>query len=102
MMDMSKRQPADRKSSKAALKQAKPTFFVRNKALILGLTVVVAAGVIFVAGNHFRAGKDTSSASKPYVTRPSGQLTFSKDVAPIIFKNCSSCHRPDQSGPFSL
>lgn len=24
------------------------------------------------------------------------------DVAPIIYKNCSSCHRPGQSGPFSL
>lgn len=28
--------------------------------------------------------------------------TFNKDVAPIIFRNCSSCHRPDEVGPFSL
>ena len=29
-------------------------------------------------------------------------LTFTKDVAPIIFANCSSCHRPGQGAPFSL
>jgi hypothetical protein len=28
--------------------------------------------------------------------------TFNKDVAPILFQNCSSCHRPDEVGPFSL
>jgi tetratricopeptide (TPR) repeat protein len=28
--------------------------------------------------------------------------TFYKDIAPIIYQNCSSCHRPGESGPFSL
>lgn len=28
--------------------------------------------------------------------------TFAKDVAPIIFDACSSCHRPGGPGPFSL
>jgi Tfp pilus assembly protein PilF len=28
--------------------------------------------------------------------------TFSKDIAPIIFSNCSSCHRPGGPAPFSL
>lgn len=28
--------------------------------------------------------------------------TFNRDIAPIIFANCSSCHRPGESGPFSL
>ena len=28
--------------------------------------------------------------------------TFNKDVAPILFKNCSTCHRPNEVGPFSL
>ncbi len=28
--------------------------------------------------------------------------TFNRDIAPIIFANCSQCHRPDQSAPFSL
>ena len=28
--------------------------------------------------------------------------TFSKDVAPIIYKNCASCHRPGDIAPMSL
>lgn len=28
--------------------------------------------------------------------------TFNRDMAPIIFKHCATCHRPGQSGPFSL
>ena len=27
---------------------------------------------------------------------------FTKNIAPLIFKNCSSCHRPGQVAPFSL
>ena len=37
-----------------------------------------------------------------YVPRPVHTLTFSRDIAPIIFENCTGCHRPVQSGPFSL
>ncbi|MCI0524321.1 MAG: DUF3471 domain-containing protein [Acidobacteria bacterium] len=29
-------------------------------------------------------------------------VTFSKDVAPIFFKNCAGCHRPDDIAPFSV
>jgi hypothetical protein len=28
--------------------------------------------------------------------------TYTKDVAPILFKNCTSCHRPGEIGPMSL
>jgi hypothetical protein len=28
--------------------------------------------------------------------------TYSEHIAPIIHKNCSSCHRPGEAGPFSL
>jgi Flp pilus assembly protein TadD/mono/diheme cytochrome c family protein len=31
-----------------------------------------------------------------------GRVTFNKDVAPIIFAHCASCHRPGQIAPFSL
>lgn len=29
-------------------------------------------------------------------------VTFNKDIAPIVFANCASCHRPGGVGPFSL
>ncbi len=28
--------------------------------------------------------------------------TFNKEIAPILWKNCASCHRPGEIGPFSL
>jgi len=30
------------------------------------------------------------------------EITFTEHVAPIIFQNCTSCHRPGESGPFKL
>jgi peroxiredoxin len=31
-----------------------------------------------------------------------GKVTFYRDVLPILQKNCQSCHRPGEIGPFSL
>jgi hypothetical protein len=31
-----------------------------------------------------------------------GEVTFSRDVAPIFFKNCVACHRPGEIAPMSL
>jgi Flp pilus assembly protein TadD/mono/diheme cytochrome c family protein len=33
---------------------------------------------------------------------PSTQETWSHDVAPVLYKNCSTCHHPGGAGPFSL
>ena len=30
------------------------------------------------------------------------QVTFNRDIAPIIFHSCSTCHRPGEAAPFSL
>jgi hypothetical protein len=45
------------------------------------------------AGAH-RTGAVTPGAAEP--------PTFARDVAPILFKNCASCHRPGGIGPFSV
>jgi Copper type II ascorbate-dependent monooxygenase, C-terminal domain len=37
-------------------------------------------------------------AAKP----PSNVPTFTKDVAPILYKNCTTCHRPGEIAPMSL
>jgi mono/diheme cytochrome c family protein len=29
-------------------------------------------------------------------------VTFTKDVAPILFKSCAECHRPGEAAPFSV
>ena len=28
--------------------------------------------------------------------------TYTKDVAPILFRNCTTCHRPGEIGPMAL
>jgi Flp pilus assembly protein TadD len=43
----------------------------------------------------------TSWAARLFAAQPS-HVTFTKDVAPIIFANCSSCHRPGGSSSFDL
>ena len=30
------------------------------------------------------------------------QVTFTRDIAPILFHSCASCHRPGEAGPFPL
>ena len=30
------------------------------------------------------------------------EVTFNRDIAPILFEHCAACHRPGQSAPFSL
>src|ERR1043165_178479 len=53
--------------------------------------------VIVLTTSGFAAAQE-----KPYVPRPKGSLTFTKDVAPIVFKHCTACHRPGEVAPFSL
>jgi hypothetical protein len=49
--------------------------------------------VILVAG-----GVHASSAPAPEQAAP----TFTRDVAPILYKNCTSCHRTGEIGPMPL
>src|ERR1051325_2392758 len=43
-----------------------------------------------------------NSGADVYVPRTKGTITFNKDIAPIVFNNCSGCHRPGESAPFTL
>jgi len=36
------------------------------------------------------------------LAKSKASVTFNKDVAPILFKNCVECHRPGESAPMSL
>ena len=38
----------------------------------------------------------------PRPPQRSRRLTFTKDIAPIVFARCAPCHRPGEIGPFSL
>jgi mono/diheme cytochrome c family protein len=41
-------------------------------------------------------------AFRPQTPAENPQVTFNRDVAPILFHYCATCHRPGESGPFPL
>lgn len=47
-----------------------------------------------------------SGVAAPQTPKKSGatdpQVTFNRDIAPILFHSCAMCHRPGESGPFTL
>jgi len=57
------------------------------------LAAAATCAVTFSAGS-FSAGSSSSAQRAP--------VTFTRDVAPILFKSCVSCHRPDGAAPFPL
>src|ERR1700735_4486472 len=38
----------------------------------------------------------------PLPVTKASNVTFSKDVAPIVQQHCQSCHRPGEGTPFSM
>ncbi|HEY6293214.1 MAG TPA: tetratricopeptide repeat protein [Terriglobia bacterium] len=81
---------------------------VAPAALALGLALTGLSGLGDQSGRSgpggiigaAPSGQLAPAASDLHRTKAS--VTFNKDVAPIIFKNCASCHHPGESGPFSL
>ncbi len=47
-------------------------------------------------------GALTAAAPQNPKTVATGVPTYTKDVASILFKNCTGCHRPGEIGPMSL
>ena len=64
---------------------------VGTKTLIGVARLVVAAGVLWVPLALTAAPADSPS-----------DVTFSKDIAPILQRSCQNCHRPDGVAPMSL
>jgi mono/diheme cytochrome c family protein len=64
---------------------------MKKARIIIVVTILCAAAALFAlpAGR----AKDTKPSAK--------DVTFTKDVAPIFFKNCAECHRPGEAAPFS-
>ncbi|HEU4938106.1 MAG TPA: cytochrome c [Vicinamibacterales bacterium] len=53
-------------------------------------------------GTAMCLGALTAAAPQNPRTAPATIPTYTKDIAPILFKNCTSCHRPGEIGPMSL
>src|SRR5438046_6060560 len=55
--------------------------------------LTMAAVACAVVAAAFSAGEIGKAPAK---------LTFTESIAPIVFNNCTSCHRPGEAAPFAL
>jgi hypothetical protein len=88
--------------------------FVSVAILTLNLLVLAGSFAPSAVGAEASAGASTTTAPAEAASRrdgptppavaadPSPAPTFSADVAPILFDNCVSCHRPGEVAPFTL
>jgi Flp pilus assembly protein TadD len=66
------------------------TILLMKKSLIASFIVTIIAVSAFSAGSAGAIG------------RLSQQITFNKQIAPILFANCAACHHTGGAGPFGL
>ena len=47
-------------------------------------------------------GQSRSSRTPAARQAPAARITFAETIAPIVYANCVTCHRPGEAAPFSL
>jgi Flp pilus assembly protein TadD/mono/diheme cytochrome c family protein len=65
---------------------------------VLVFAIVAAGGSVVVAGHL----PNTNAALQNSTAASGHPVTFNRDIAPIVFHYCASCHRPGEAGPFPL
>src|SRR3989442_555919 len=68
------------------------------KTMHLGPVGIILAVLIAMMATVTTAGAQTSAN----VAATQGQVTFAKDVAPILQQKCQECHQPNSIAPMSL
>ena len=66
---------------------------VTRRFSAVGGLMLAGCVVAFAQGQPVVPGGGQGTANAP---------TFSKDVAPVLYKNCTSCHRAGEIAPMSL
>ncbi|MGH9840260.1 MAG: DUF3471 domain-containing protein [Blastocatellia bacterium] len=61
-----------------------------SKFRIAGIVITCFAAIAFISYTSTSANNRGKA------------VTFSKEVAPILFKSCAECHRPGETAPFSV
>lgn len=62
-----------------------------------------AAGFAWVCLLWFAADGRTEQAAQPAAERSAAMpVTFNKQIAPLVFGRCATCHRPGEVAPFPL
>lgn len=67
--------------------------------ILLSMALIAGFRIVF-NGKNRQGGRETSMETS--ASSPKGAVTFTRDIAPIVFQECAGCHRPGQSAPFAL
>src|SRR5215475_1760660 len=67
---------------------------VKNSWKYLLASAAVIGGAILSSGSGTVVTAQTAT--------PAGEITFTKDIAPILQRSCQNCHRSDGVAPMSL
>jgi len=70
----------------------------RAPQTLSGFFLVLAVASAGFAARHAAATWQSAPASA--AAQP--QVTFNRDIAPMVFRNCAPCHHPGEAGPFPL
>ena len=61
--------------------------------------ICATSSLIFIVATLYASGP---GAAKSANAQNSALTTFTRDIAPIVFRSCAPCHHPGEAGPFSL
>ncbi len=70
----------------------------RAPQTLVGVLLVLALTSAGFAARHAAATRQSAAKS----TTAQTQVTFNRNIAPIMFRNCAQCHHPGEAGPFPL
>jgi Flp pilus assembly protein TadD len=76
--------------------------FLTGREMKAGKFSWMLAGIVFLSVCMCLKAREEGPAAKNSTTKTEQAVTFNRDIAPIIFKYCSPCHRPSEAGPFPL
>ena len=65
-------------------------------------TVLALASAALLVALVARGEAPVQAQNAPAPSRAEGRVTFTETIAPIVYDNCVSCHRPGEAAPFSL
>jgi Flp pilus assembly protein TadD/mono/diheme cytochrome c family protein len=70
----------------------------RASQALSGFIALLALASVGFAARHATSRRQAN----PQPATAAREVTFNRDVAPIVFHNCALCHHPGEAGPFPL
>src|SRR5689334_7673644 len=77
-----------------------------NRIVRRGFPICIAAAIACLCGSGHGGELPARAPADPGTAAPAvaadRAVTFTPDVAPILYANCATCHRPGEVAPFAL